>query len=127
MDYKAAKEVYDKAEFIKDVNDMQSDCDGIRYLLCQRNPDVQDMIDKIESVNKKHPENRTIHNLLYPPRGQYNSNAPITVQSLVIDLNWKLIYLTAKIKAKTFDELINDVNKFIAQLQNANIIGGTNQ
>ena len=127
MDYKAAKEVYDKAELIKDVNDMQSDCDEIRYLLCQKNPDIQEMIDKIKSVNKEHPENLTIHNLLYPPRGQHNSNAPITVQSLIIDLNWKLIYLTAKIKAKTFDELINDVHKFIAQQQNANNIGGANQ
>ena len=129
MNYETAKEVYDKVKLIKDVNDMKSDCDEIRYLLCQKNFDnqiVQKMIDKINTVNKEHPENLTIHNLLYPHQGQSNSNIPITVQSLIIDLNWKLIFLTAKIEAKTFDELINDVNKYRAQLYNENNIGGTN-
>ena len=124
MNYNDVKTIYDKAKLIKDIRDMQSDCNEICYLLSQKQPDVQKMIDKINSVNKDHPENYKIHNLLFPPQGSPNPNAPITVQSLIIDLNWKLKYLTAKINAKTFDEFMKDVDDLFKQVNGTNYNGG---
>lgn len=124
MNYENAQKIYDKAKLVKDITDMKSDCNEICYLLSQKQPDVQKMIDKINSVNEDHPENYIIHNLLFPPQGKPNPNAPIHVQSLIIDLNWKLKYLTAKINEKTFDEFMKDVYELVKQVNGTNYNGG---
>lgn len=120
MNYNEAKAIYDKAKLSHEIDDINSDCLDISNLLDQKDLDMNKAKEKICSINTKHPDNQTINNFLFPPRGQYVSIGEASEQSLRLDLKWKLLYLNAKSQAKLFDEFLKDVDEFLKRKDGAN-------
>lgn len=106
MTEKEAIDIFEKAHFLHDQNDIKKDIDNIRCVLSQ-NPIPIDMCQirtQIDIVNRKHPENVALFNLLFPPQGNRVSLASASDDNLISDLMWKLDYLQAKQRGKAFDE-----------------------
>lgn len=105
MTDKEAIECFEKSHFLHEHDDMIKDIDNISCILSQNPVDMFLVREKIDTVNRKHPENIIIFNLIFPPQGNRVSldNAPDS--NLISDLAWKLEYLQAKQKGKSFEEL----------------------
>ena len=111
-----AVDIFEKTHFLHDQNDMKKDIDCIRYVLSQNPIDMYQVRAQIGTVNRKHPENVVLFDLIFPPQGNRVSLASASDDNLISDLMWKLDYLQAKQKGKAFDEFCKMMRK-IAQGQ----------
>ncbi len=111
MTEKEAIDIFEKAHFLHDQNDMIRDIDRIRCVLSQRPVDMYQVRKQIDTVNRKHPENVILFNVVFPPQGNRVSLASASDENLISDLTWKLDYLQAKQKGKTFDEFCKTMRK----------------
>jgi hypothetical protein len=122
MTEKEAIDIFEKAHFLHDQNDMKKDIDSIRCVLSQNPIDMYQVRTQIDIVNRKHSENVVLFNLLFPPQGNRVSLASASDDNLISDLMWKLDYLQAKQKGNAFDEFCKMMRN-IAQEQQG---GGSN-
>lgn len=116
MTEKEAINIYEKAHFLHDQNDIGKDIDIIRWVLSNIPIDMHQVRTQIDTVNRKHPENIILFNLIFPPQGNRVSVGSASDDNLISDLTWKLDYLQAKQKGKAFDEFCKMMRK-IAQGQ----------
>lgn len=82
---------------------MQDDINDIDRILTYP-VDVAKVYEKIEHINRNHPENIMLFKLIYPPVGKPIPLDSATNDNLINDLIWKKEYLKAKMNAKLFDE-----------------------
>lgn len=121
MTEKEAIELFEKAKFLYEQADMERDIENIRYILSQNPINMNYVIEQINIVNSKHSENIKIFNIVFPPQG---NSIPLTLASdkeRISDLIWKLSYLQAKKKGKTFEEFCKAMRNISQENQN----GGT--
>ena len=121
MTDKEAIECFEKARFLHEQNDMIKDVDSIRCVLLQSPVDMFQVRTQIDIVNRKHPENVIIFNLIFPPHGNRVSLDSASDDNLISDLKWKLDYLQAKQKGKAFEEFCKAMSRNAQENQN----GGT--
>lgn len=103
MTKQEAIKLFEESHLIKDESDMQRDIHDIDRILTYP-VDVAKVYDKIEYINRKHPENIVLFKLIYPPVGNPVPLSSATKDNLINDLNWKRTFLNAKMRAKSFDE-----------------------
>lgn len=121
MTEKEAIELFEKAKFLYEQADMERDIENVRHILLQNFINMNHVIEQIGVINNKHPENVTIFNIIFPPQG---NSIPLTLASdkeRISDLIWKLSYLQAKKKGKTFEEFCKAMRNISQENQN----GGT--
>lgn len=116
MTEKEAIDLFEKAHFLYDLNDMKKDIDSIYCVLSQNPIDIYQVRTQIDTANRKHPENVILFNLIFPPQGNRVLLASASDDNLISDLAWKLDYLRAKQKGKAFDEFCKSM-KIIANKQ----------
>lgn len=113
MTEKEAIDIFEKAHFLHDQNDMKKDIDSIQNVLSQDPIDMYQVRVQIDIVNRKHPENVVLFNLIFLPQGNKVSLASASDDNLISDLMWKLDYLQAKQKGKAFDEFCKTMRKIV--------------
>lgn len=121
MTEKEAIELFEKAKFLYEQADMERDIENIRCILLQNPINMNCVMEQIGIVNDKHSENIKIFNIIFPPQG---NSIPLTLASdkeRISDLIWKLSYLQAKKKGKTFEEFCKAMRNISQENQN----GGT--
>lgn len=118
MTDKEAIEHFEKAHFLHEQNDMIKDVDSIRCVLSQSPVDMFQVRTQIDTVNRKHPENVIIFNLIFPPQGNRVSLNSASDDNLISDLKWKLDYLQAKQKGKAFEEFCKTMRSIAQDNQN---------
>lgn len=111
MTEKEAIEIFEKVHSLHEQMDMENDIRDIGRVLSQRPIDLYQVRTQIDIVNRKHPENVILYNLIFPPHGNSVSLANASDQNLIDDLAWKQIYLQAKKAGKLFGELCKEVRK----------------
>lgn len=109
MTEKEAIECFEKAHFLHEQNDMKRDIDIIRCILSQSPINMFQVREKIGIVNRKHPENVVIFNLIFPPKGNPILLGDALDGNLIFDLTWKLNYLQAKQEGKDFEEFCKTI------------------
>lgn len=118
MTDKEAIERFEKAHFLHEQNDMIKDVDSIHCVLSQSPVDMFQVRRQIDTVNRKHPENVIIFNLIFPPQGNRVSLDSASDDNLISDLKWKLDYLQAKQKRKAFEEFCKTMRSIAQDNQN---------
>lgn len=108
MTEQEAIRLFEKAHFLKDELDMQSDMNEIDNILTSK-ININAVMNKIYDINEKHPENVVLYNVIYPPVGNPVPLNRATDNGLINDLTWKKYFLIAKMKAKTFDEFYKEM------------------
>lgn len=108
MTKQEAIRLFEKVHFLKDELDMQSDINEINNILTLP-IDINMVMNKIHDINRKHPENVILYNVIYPPVGSPVPLNRATDNGLINDLTWKKYFLIAKMKAKTFDEFCKEM------------------
>lgn len=111
MTEKEAVEIYEKAHSLHEQLDMESDIQDIARVLSQNPIDMYQVRTQIDTVNRKHPENVDLFNLIFPPQGNRVSLVEAPDQGLIDDLTWKHAYLQAKKNGKTIKELCKEMRK----------------
>ena len=115
MTEKEAVDIFEKAHFLHDQSDMKRDIESIRYVLSQKPIDMHQVRMQIDTVNRKHPENVVVFNLIFPLQGNRVLLASASDVNLISDLSWKLDYLQAKQKGKAFDEFCKTKRKIACE------------
>ena len=121
MTEKEAIDIYEKAHFLHDQNDIRKDIDIIRWVLSNIPIDMHQVRTQIDTVNRKHPENIILFNLIFPPQGNRVSVGSASDDNLISDLAWKLDYLQAKQKGKAFDELCKTMRNIVQERQDGGL------
>lgn len=121
MTEKEVIDIFEKAHFLHDQNDMKKDVDNIFCVLSQNLIDMYHVRTQIDTVNRKHPENVVLFNLLFPPQGNRVSLASASDDNLILDLTWKLKYLQAKQKGKAFDEFCKTMRNAAQRQQDGGV------
>lgn len=111
MTEKEAIEIFERAHSLHEQLDMESDIRNISNVLSQGPIDMYQVRTQIVAINRKHPENVILFNLIFPPHGNRVPLANAPDQGLIDDLAWKQIYLRAKKAGKLFDEFYKEVRK----------------
>ncbi len=104
MTEREAIDIFEKAHFLHDQNDIKKDIDNICYILLQYPINIYQVRRQIDTVNEKHPENVILFNLIFPSQGNRVPLVSASDENLISDLRWKLDYLQAKKKGKAFEE-----------------------
>ena len=92
-----------------DIEDMQKAIHEIDVIMQGWTFDAERARQKIVEINDSHPENVTVHNLLFSP-GQFSTSiAHANDEQLKNDLLWKRYYLNAKCAGKAVDEMRKDI------------------
>ena len=111
MTEREAINLFEKAHTLQEQWKLENDIQDISNILNQKPILMYQVREKIDKVNKEHPENIVLFNMIFPPQGNRVplDNAPD--QSLINDLAWKQIYLQAKKAGKLFDEFCKEIRK----------------
>ncbi len=121
MNDKEAIERFEQTHFLQEQNDMIQDMENIRNVLSQ-NPVIMSQVRaQIDTVNRKHPENVFIYNLIFPPQGNRVSLDSASDDNLISDLIWKLDYLQAKQKGEAFEEFCKTMRRSAQKNQNGGL------
>ena len=104
MTEKEAINIYEKAHFLHDQNDIKKDIDIIRWVLSNI------PIDMHQVRTQRDPPPRT--------RRSVRADAPANPQS---DLTCKLDYLQAKQKGKVFDEFCKTMRNIVQERQDGGL------
>ena len=92
-----------------EIADMRSTIDDIQRIM-QKIPFDEDAArQKIYEINAKHPENTAVWNLIHANTPSGVSIQQASKENLYQDLQWKEIYLEAKILGKSVDEMRKDL------------------
>lgn len=121
MTDKEAIECFKKGHFLHEQSDMIRDMNSIRLVLSQNPIDMFQVRAQIDIVNRKHPENVIVFNLIFPPLGKPVSLDSASDDNLIYDLAWKLDYLHAKQEGKAFEEFCKEMRR----ISQENLNGGT--
>ncbi len=121
MTDKEAIERFEKAHFLHEQNDMIKDMENIRCILSQKPVVMSQVRAKIDTVNRKHPENVILYNLILPPQGNRVSLDSASDDNLISDLIWKLDYLQAKQMGKAFEEFCKTMRRIAQENQNGGL------
>ncbi len=111
MTEKEAIDLFEKVHTLQEQRNLEDDIKDIRKILNQWPINMREVGAKIEKVNREHPENVVLFNLIFPPHGDRVSLENAPDQSLINDLAWKQIYLQAKKAGKVFSELCKEMRK----------------
>lgn len=111
MTEKEAIALFEKANTMQEQRKLENDIQDISNILNRQFINIYQVREKIEKVNKEHPENITLYNLIFPPSGSFVSLANASDQNLVDDLTWKRIYLQAKKNGKLFNEFCKEMKR----------------
>lgn len=111
MAEKEAIEIFEKAHSLHEQLDMENDICNIGSVLSQKPIDMYQVRAQINTVNRKHPENVILFNLIFPPQGNRISLAEAPDQGLIDDLAWKHTYLQVKKAGKAIEELYKEMRK----------------
>ena len=106
-----AIELFKKAHSLKEQLDMQNDINDINRILTSYPVCINEVRNKINSINEAHPENIMIYNIIYSPVGNSVPLNYATADNLICDLNWKRNFLIAKKNAKLFEEFCKEMKK----------------
>lgn len=98
------EQTYEQPHSVKEQFDMIQDIEKIRNVLSKTPVVISQVREQIDTVNRKHPENIIIFNLIFPPQGNRVSLVSASDDNLISDLTWKLDYLQAKQMGKAFEE-----------------------
>jgi hypothetical protein len=93
----------------QEVLEMNQDINEIRTILNIVPFDIERARNKVNEINEKHPENCGIYKLISQSKGPGISVGQASALNLKDDLNWKVIYLSAKITGKSIDELAKEL------------------
>ncbi|MBD5505235.1 MAG: hypothetical protein HDR09_16260 [Lachnospiraceae bacterium] len=109
LEYNQIKENFKPAKTVDEVLKIQNDISEITWILSTIPFNTETARQKIESINREHPNNYLFYFLLNPTNGNSTPvfNAPS--ESLRQDLAWKKTYLEIKADAKTLDEVIHQL------------------
>lgn len=121
MTDKEAIERFEQTHFLQEQNDMIQDIENIRNVLSQNTAVMSQVRAQIDTVNRKHPENVIIYNLIFPPQGSRVSLDSASDGNLISDLIWKLDYLQAKQKGKAFEEFCKTMRRIAQENQNGGL------
>lgn len=108
MTKQEAIRLFEKVHFLKDELDMQSDINEINNILTLP-ININMVMNKIHDINRKHPENIILFNIIYPPVLNHIPLNRATDDDLINDLIWKSRFLSAKMKSKLFDEFSKEM------------------
>lgn len=108
-DYKQLQENFKPATLIDEVLKIHKDISEITWILSSIPFNMETARQKIEAINKEHPENHLFFFLINPPGGNSTPIYNASSESLRQDLVWKKSYLKIKSKAKTLDEVIHQI------------------
>ncbi len=108
-DYKQLQESFKPATLIDEVLKIHKDISEITWILSSIPFNMETARQKIEAINKEHPENHLFFFLMNPPGGNSTPIYNASSESLRQDLVWKKSYLEIKSKAKTLDEVIHQI------------------
>lgn len=103
--------LFEKIHMLQEQLKMETDIQDIGNILNQQPINIDQVKEKIEKVNEKHPENVLLNHIIFPPRGKSFSGERIPDQSYIDDLKWKQIYLRAKKDGKLFEEFCKEMRK----------------
>jgi len=106
-----AIELFEKAHTLQEQWKLESDIQDISNILNQWPINMCQVREKIDKVNREHPENVILFNLIFPPHGNRVFLANASDQNLIDDLAWKRIYLQAKKNGRLFDEFCKEMRK----------------
>lgn len=109
LDYKQLQESFKPATLIDEVLKIHKDISEITWILSSIPFNMETARQKIEAINKEHPENHLFFFLMNPPGGNSTPIYNASSESLRQDLVWKKSYLEIKSKAKTLDEVIHQI------------------
>ena len=104
MTEKEAIDIFEKAHSLQEQIDMKKDMDNIHYVLSQCPINMIDVMLLIEKINKEHPENIIIFNLIHPSQKNSVPLCAASDENKISDLKWKWDYLQAKQIGKIFEE-----------------------
>ena len=113
---------FEKALFLHEQMDMDSDINSISNILSQPFVNMGQVRDYIDKINNSHPENMVLYNIMFPPQGDRVSLGNASDDSLIQHLIWKQKYLQAKRAGKTFDEFCKEMRKIFAGGMNGGAI-----
>lgn len=122
MTEKEAIELFEKVHFLNEQISMGQDVNNISSILSQPFINMNHVRDYIDKINREHPENMVLYNIMFPPQGNRVPLDSASNDSLIQHLLWKQKYLQVKKAGKTFDEFCKTM-KNIAQGQQS---GGLN-
>lgn len=88
-----------------EIIEMQKDIQEIDNILGQVYINMDNVLNKIIEINKKHIENIVIYNMIFSLNGKNCSLNEASDSNKINDLLWKRKYLEAKLMGKTFNEL----------------------
>ena len=108
---KEAVEIFEKIHSLHELLDMESDIQGIDRVLSQKSINMSQVRTQIDTINRKHPENVILFNLIFPPQGKRVLLAEAPAQGLIDDLTWKQTYLQAKKAGKTIEDFCKEMQK----------------
>lgn len=114
-EYSQIKEAFKPAKLIDELQKINNDIFEIAYILSSVPFNMEDARQKVISVNQEHPENRLFFFLLNPPSGKAVPICDASSDNLKQDLVWKKFYLSAKVDAKTLDEIIQQLESLYSR------------
>lgn len=121
MTDREAIERFEQTHFWQEQNDMKQDMENICNVLSQ-NPVVMSQVrEQIDTVNRKHPENVIIFNMIFLPQGTRVPLNSASNDNLISDLKWKLGYLQAKQMGKAFEEFRETMRCIAEKNQNGGL------
>ena len=109
MEILEIQQLFKPAKTIEDIKKIQDDIDGIVTLISTTPFDDKQARRKIKDINDAHKENVFIYKLLFQPTGSTISVDQAPSDGLRQDLCWKRDYLSIKAKAKSLDEIIQQL------------------
>ena len=114
MTKEEAIDFFEKAHFLHEQMDMDSDIYSIGNILSQPFINMGLVRHYIDKINDNHPENMILYNAIFPPQENRVPLDSASDDSLIQHLLWKQKYLQAKRAGKTFDELYNEIRKIFS-------------
>ena len=121
MTEKEAIDFFEKAHFLREQMDMDSDINSISNILSQPFINMGLVRHYIDKINDSHPENMVLYNIMFPPQGDRVPLGNASNDSLIQHLMWKQKYLQAKRAGKTFDEFCKEMKKIFSRGMNGGL------
>lgn len=122
MTEKETSDFFEKALFLHEQMDMDSDINSISNILSQPFVNMGQVRYYINKINNSHPENMVLYDIMFPPQGDRVSLGNASNNSLIQHLIWKQKYLQAKRAGKIFDEFCKEMKKIFSSNMNGGAI-----
>ena len=85
MTEKEAIDFFEKAHFLREQMDMDSDINSISNILSQPFINMGLVRHYIDKINDSHPENMVLYNIMFPPQGDRVPLGNASNDSLIVE------------------------------------------